>query len=92
MSTYGNRPHLTTRHSDELGPVTPPDVPRIEERSRTGNQLANWIKSEAVREKASAALKYAEKHPRQMMIGALALGMMVGALRRGRGQRAGNGF
>jgi hypothetical protein len=89
MSTFANRPHLTTRNADDFGPVTPPDVPRIEERA---NQFTKWIKSGVVREKASAALKYADKHPRQMMVGALALGMLVGALRRGRGRHAGNGF
>jgi hypothetical protein len=86
MSTYGgNRPILTAHHSDDINPVTPPDVPFMEERSRSGNQLVRWFKSEAVRDKATAALKYAERHPRQMMVATLALGLMVGALRRSRG-------
>ena len=92
MSVYsGNRPSWPSRPAEELSAVNPPDVPFTEERVGPAHQFARWLKSDKVRDKANAALKYAEKHPRQMMVASLALGLMVGALRRKGMRHAGNG-
>jgi TPP-dependent pyruvate/acetoin dehydrogenase alpha subunit len=86
MSTYRDFPSTASDRLQEYETMRPTDA-LLEEPVRTAKK---WLNSAELRDKASRALKYAEKHPQRVMLASLALGLMMGALRRGR--RARNGF
>jgi len=86
MSTYRDFPNTAADRLQEYETMRPTDA-ILDEPAKTAKK---WMSNEVLREKATKALKYAEKHPQRVMLASLALGLMVGALNRGR--RAKNGF
>ena len=86
MSTYRDFPNTASDRLQEYETMRPADA-LLEEPARTARK---WLENVNLRDKAAKAFKYAEKHPQRVMLGALALGLMMGALKRGR--RAKNGF
>jgi len=84
MSTYRDFPRTDDDRLQEYETMKPTDT-FLEEPIKTANR---WLKSDMLKDKASKALKYAEKHPQRVMLASLALGLMMGALRRGRVKNA----
>jgi hypothetical protein len=87
MSTYRDFPNTASERLQEYESMKPTDA-FLDDPTKTAKK---WLNSEVLRDKATKALKYAEKHPQRVMLASLALGLMMGALRRGR-VKNGNGF
>ena len=84
MSTYRDFPRTDEDRLQEYETMKPADT-FLDEPVKTVNR---WLNSDMLKDKASKALKYAEKHPQRVMLASLALGLMMGALRRGRVKNA----
>lgn len=87
MSTYRDFPNTASDRLQEYESMKPTDT-FLHDPTKAAKK---WLNSTALRDKATKALKYAEKHPQRVMLASLALGLMMGALRRGR-VKNGNGF
>jgi hypothetical protein len=87
MSTYRDFPNTASDRLQEFESMKPTDT-FLDDPTKAAKK---WMNSANLRDKATKALKYAEKHPQRVMLASLALGLMMGALRRGR-VKTGNGF
>lgn len=88
MSTYKDFPNTASDRLQEYETMRPADA-LLEEPIKTAK---SWLENANLRDKASRALKYAEKHPQRVMLASLALGLMMGALKRRGRVKNGNGF